>query len=397
MKTRKAVSVVQPTDFEGPQEIRRVRAMRFDQSSFLTDCVNRYVQLAGGNAPANLTYTNTPGRILTTQNNDDKYPEDIREAIKILNLTMDRARWLGIIPRNPAKVGAYETDETQGKLGKIAARVLMKILYAARHSRPDLMRVTTYLASKVNKWTPGCDVDLHKLMCYIVSTMHFCQIGYIGDDDCDLEISCYGDADFSGDKTDCKSTTGAFICISGKFTRFPIGALSRKHNVVSHSTTEAEIVAFSHAIRMEGIPTLDIMEHVLAPADPPLVFYEDNNATIRIIEMGKSPNLRHIKRMHDISLEWYHDCVRDGIFTIKYCPTHLQVADMMTKTTHDPSTWRSLLRLACLYPGTTPPPIPESYDGTGTTGRGDMIDDQGNIINVSKKVKRIRATPTHYN
>ena len=45
----------------------------------------------------------------------------------------------------------------------------------------------------------------------------------------------------------------------------------------------------------------------------------------------------------------------------------------------------------------TPPPIPESYDGTGTTGRGDMIDDQGNIINVSKKVKRIRATPTHYN
>ena len=126
-------------------------------------------------------------------------------------------------------------------------------------------------------------------------------------------------------------------------------------------------------------------------------FYEDNNATIRIIEMGKSPNLRHIKRMHDISLEWYHDCVRDGIFTIKYCPTHLQVADMMTKTTHDPSTWRSLLRLACLYPGVTPPPIPESYHGTGTTGRGDMIDDQGNIINVSKNVKRIRATPTHYN
>ena len=100
--------------------------------------------------------------------------------------------------------------------------------------------------------------------------------------------------------------------------------------------------------------------------------------------------------MHDISLEWYHDCIRNGIFKIQYCPTHLQVADMMTKTTHDPSTWRSLLRLACLHPGKTPPPEPHTYDGSGTTGRGDMIDGQGNIINAPKKTKRIRATDVSY-
>ena len=104
-------------------------------------------------------------------------------------------------------------------------------------------------------------------------------------------------------------------------------------------------------------------------------------------EIGKSPNLRHVKRLHDISLEWFHDCHKQGIFALKYCPSHLQVADMMTKVTHDPQTWRSLLRLACLFPTTDEPPPFTVYDGLGTTGRGDQIDEHGNIINKVQKVK----------
>ena len=58
-KRDKSSKIIQPIDFDGPQPIKKVRAMKFDQSSFLTDCVNRYVQLAGGNAPAHLDYTTT--------------------------------------------------------------------------------------------------------------------------------------------------------------------------------------------------------------------------------------------------------------------------------------------------------------------------------------------------
>ena len=36
-------------------------------------------------------------------------------------------------------------------------RVVMKVLYAARYARPDLLRACTYLALYFTKWTPECD------------------------------------------------------------------------------------------------------------------------------------------------------------------------------------------------------------------------------------------------
>ncbi len=52
-----------------------------------------------------------------------------------------------------------DDEETQqaGVLSDIALKVLMKVLYAARVARPDLLRAVSYLARKVTKWTRGCD------------------------------------------------------------------------------------------------------------------------------------------------------------------------------------------------------------------------------------------------
>ena len=49
----------------------------------------------------------------------------------------------------------------------IAARILTKILYAARMARFDLLRPTCYLAKKITKLTSWCDRALHRLSCYI--------------------------------------------------------------------------------------------------------------------------------------------------------------------------------------------------------------------------------------
>ena len=69
----------------------------------------------------------------------------------------------------------------------------------------------------------------------------------------------------------------------------------------------------------------------------------------------------------------------------------MQAADMMTKVTHDPQTWRTLLRLACLFPTADELPSFDRYDGLGTTGRGDQVDTEGNIINAPVKLKRVKA------
>ena len=73
-------------------------------------------------------------------------------------------------------------DEQGGVLQPIAARVLMKVLYGARMARFDLLRAVCHLACFVTKWSETCDRRLHRLMCYINSTLDFSMHGWVGDD-----------------------------------------------------------------------------------------------------------------------------------------------------------------------------------------------------------------------
>ena len=57
--------------------------------------------------------------------------------------------------------------ECKGKLAPIASRVLMKLLFAARMARFDLLRAVQGLASTVTKWSIDCDKALHRLVCCV--------------------------------------------------------------------------------------------------------------------------------------------------------------------------------------------------------------------------------------
>ena len=46
----------------------------------------------------------------------------------------------------------------------------MKILYAARMARFDLLTAVNRLATKVTKWTAECDRQLHRIVCYVNSS-----------------------------------------------------------------------------------------------------------------------------------------------------------------------------------------------------------------------------------
>ena len=55
-------------------------------------------------------------------------------------------------------------DETRGQLTESAARILMKILWLARLSRPDLLVAVTTLASHVCSWSKNDDRRVHRLV-----------------------------------------------------------------------------------------------------------------------------------------------------------------------------------------------------------------------------------------
>ena len=72
------------------------------------------------------------------------------------------------------------TEEEKGRLQPMAASVLMKVLYAARHCRPDLLRPTNRLACFVTKWTHECDKQLGRLVQNIQYSKHDRMFGWIG-------------------------------------------------------------------------------------------------------------------------------------------------------------------------------------------------------------------------
>ncbi len=55
----------------------------------------------------------------------------------------------------------------------------MKILYAARMGRFDLLRPVTALGSRIATWTKLCVQRLHRLVCYIKTTVNMKMYGWI--------------------------------------------------------------------------------------------------------------------------------------------------------------------------------------------------------------------------
>ena len=162
--------------------------------------------------------------------------------------------------------GSHPAEST-GKLASIASRILMKVLWAARLARFDLLRAVCHLAHNVTKWTSECDRKLTRLMGYIEHSKGFRLVGWVGDklDKCQPHL--YVDADFAGCTETQRSTSGLHFVCMGPNTNFPITGVSKRQGCVSHSTPEAEIVATAFALRMVGIPSLQLW-HTLSPASP---------------------------------------------------------------------------------------------------------------------------------
>ena len=159
-----------------------------------------------------------------------------------------------------------------GKLQPIAAKVLMKILYAARLARFDLLRAVCHLATYVTKWTSECDKKLHRLVCYINSSKYLRMIGWVGDPLAAVQPHLFADADFAGCVDTQRSTSGYHFAIRGPHTCFPIAGVSKGQGCVSHSTPEAEMVSADYSLRHCGLPCLTLW-WTLLPGTPKLRFH----------------------------------------------------------------------------------------------------------------------------
>ena len=151
----------------------------------------------------------------------------------ILSNTQQRHTWTRI----DYVVEADDAVNT-GALQPINSSVLMKFFYGARMARFDLLKAVANLAKTVAKLNANCETRLHRLICYVKSSLDLRLKGHIGYSFDKLALFFYSDADFAGDKDSSKSTTGIFMALTGPSIFFPLNGVSKKHMCVSHSTPE---------------------------------------------------------------------------------------------------------------------------------------------------------------
>ena len=78
-----------------------------------------------------------------------------------------------------------------------------------------------------------------------------------------------------------------------------------------------------------------------------LYVFEDNEAVIKMVVVGRSPTMRHVSRTHRVALDWLLDRINlDTKIQIKHIDTKTQLADKLTKGNFTRDEWNHLL---CLF------------------------------------------------
>ena len=137
------------------------------------------------------------------------------------------------------------------------------------------------------------------------------------------ELVGYSDADWAGDRSDRKSTSGYCFMLNNTI----ISWRSVKQSCVALSTAEAEYVSLA-GTSQEAEFLNKLMLDLKVSSNSPITLFEDNQSAIYISKNAKNhPRSKHI----DIKFHYIRDLIATNKVKLIYCPTENMLADIFTK------------------------------------------------------------------
>ena len=131
----------------------------------------------------------------------------------------------------------------------------MKLLFAARMARYDLLRAVQGLASRVTKWSSDCDKALHRLMCYVDSTKDFTMRGFIGDEIKHCKLWLFADSDHAGEHDNKINCPEESWCSWVPTLTFPSRHSVRNRPAQHLAQLKQRVVCANVALRGLGLPS----------------------------------------------------------------------------------------------------------------------------------------------
>ena len=226
----------------------------------------------------------------------------------------------------PAAGNLFDVDESSPPLSdrdrEKLHRTVAQCLFMATRTRPDIALPIMFLTSRVRNPTVQDQRKLNRVLRYLSGTSELGIFLGIDDDNGEFRVICYADASY-GVHPSGKSHSGIII----SHGRGSVLSKSLKQKIVVRSSTEAELVTLSDATSLAAYELAFFQS--LGMSFKPVKMHQDNTSTIRLAKNGRSMSDRtkHIKLRY-FFIKQYID---SGEFEVVYCPTDLQVADILTK------------------------------------------------------------------
>ena len=137
-----------------------------------------------------------------------------------------------------------------------------------------------------------------------------------------LCILGYADADWAGDATTRKSTSGFIFTAAGA----AIAWRSQAQRCVALSTAEAELIALTEGVKEAA--WLAKLGADLGIEARPLIVHEDNQAAIAL-----SRDIKFSEKTKHMQVRWFYvsEMASNGVVKITYVATAEQLSDFLTK------------------------------------------------------------------
>jgi len=211
-------------------------------------------------------------------------------------------------------------DEAGTKVDETLLKQVVGNLVYLTTTRPDLM----YRVSLISRFM-SCPTESHWLatkiiLRYLKGTT---ELGIFYKKGGCTNLVAYTDSDFAGDLDDHRSTFGFAFLLGSR----AISWSSKKHPVVTLSTTETEYIAVAFCA-CQCVWLRRVLDKLGHKEEKSTLIQCDNNSTIQL----SKNSIFHDRSKHiDIRFHFLRDLTRDKVVELSYCNSQEQVADIMTK------------------------------------------------------------------
>ena len=244
------------------------------------------------------------------------------------------------VKRVPAKVKENlhaHLDKPPYALEMSYRSAIGKLNYVGQTSRPEIM----YAVHQLAKYSSNPREPHGEALLYLIRYLKLTRdIGLHFSPNSNRGFDCYADADFAGnwnkalapyDPSTAKSRSGWIVFYAG----CPVIWASKLQSMVALSTTEAEYIALSQALR-DVLPIMFLIQEIKEKgfqviANIPHVYckaFEDNSGALKLAQLPKlRPRTKHI----NTCFHHFREHVRNGLIKIYPIGTKDQIADVLTK------------------------------------------------------------------